>query len=109
VENLRLVFTKEPDQAPVGFAATTKSLGRDDGRTLATQFPVRGRDSLGVMCEFQRRPGVCFEEGIYELELQARLNQRQKWKRLCRFPLRVTAAGAPIIRERFIAHDNDID
>jgi hypothetical protein len=108
VQNLQIVFLDEKASRPLAFMATVKQLGKhDESRSLATQFPVRGREALLIICEFQRVPGgLLFEEKSYKLELQGKLDRNKKWKRICVFDFHVTKQSAPSINKQFIAHDN---
>ena len=107
VQNLRLLFIQEENPHPLNFTATVKKLGKDEDRALATQFPVRGREAILMICEFQREPGgMEFEERSYEIELQATLGNSRKWRRLSRFPMKITRRSLPAINKQFIAHDN---
>lgn len=108
VQNLRLVLADEqPAPNALTFMATVEKLGTDEGRAFATQFPVRGREALRLVCEFQRRPGnLAFERGIYNFELQAILNNFNTWETLCSFPINVTSQDVKTINQQFIVHDN---
>lgn len=60
IQNLRLIFVEENDGRPLKFAATVKKIrtsDEDQERDFAVQFPVRGREALPLICEFQRNPG----------------------------------------------------
>jgi len=110
VHNLRVVFQDEKPQRPLTFIATVNKLGKDEGRSFATQFPVRGREAILLICEFHRTPGgIELHEGSYPLELQAILGNGSKWKRICRFPLNVSNRSAQLINKQFIVHDNVLD
>jgi hypothetical protein len=107
VHNLRLVFSDETLPHPLVFTATVKKLGRDEDRSFATQFPVRGREALLLICEFQRTPGkMAFEERGYPIELQASFGVGTRWASICRFTLRVSAASLQAINKAFVVHDN---
>jgi hypothetical protein len=110
VQNLRLLFLQEIQPRPLSFIATVKKLGKDEDRSMATQFPVRGRAAVTLVCEFQRNPGnVLFEARTYPMELQAKLNSDRKWKQICRFPLRVSEQSLPEINARFLTYDNIVE
>lgn len=108
VQNLRLLLLHEgPKTRPLFFNATLEKLLKDEGRAFATQFPVPGREAVTLICEFQRGPGnLLFEAKHYPIELQAILDANKKWKKLCRFDLRVTDSAAPILNKQYVAHDN---
>lgn len=107
VQNLRLVFSGETQPRPLNFIAIVKKLGTDEDRSFATQFPVRGREAVLLICEFQREPGgMTFEERSYPMELQAQLDDRKLWKRICGFELNVSAQGLQTINKAFVVHDN---
>jgi hypothetical protein len=108
VQNLRLLLLDEGhDTTPLFFNATIDKLLSDEGRAFATQFPVRGREAVKLICEFQRSPGsLLFEARRYPIELQAMLNDKKVWKKLCSFHLRVTEAAANVLNQRYVAHDN---
>ena len=107
VTNLRLCFEGEKGVRALTFVATKGKLGTDQDRTFATQFPVRGRDALLLIREFQREPGgLVFEVGSYPMRLEAQLQASTKWRPLARFPLRVNPKGASVINTQFLVHDN---
>lgn len=107
VQNLRVIFTEDVASKPLSFIATTKKLGKDEDRTFATQFPVRGREAVLMVCEFQREPNeLTLEEGTYSLQLQARLDGKKSWTPILTFPLNVSGKATQIARERFIPFDN---
>lgn len=107
VQNLRLVFSDETEPRPLNFIATVKKLGGDEGRSFATQFPVRGREAILMICEFQREPGgMEFEERSYSIELQAILGDGKPWKCICCFYLNVSPRVLQTIKEKFVVHDN---
>jgi hypothetical protein len=107
VRNLRLVPLSGDVNDPLVFTATVEKLGTDEGRTFATQIPVRGREAQLLICEFQRSPGqLVFEEGAYPFSLQAQLDKKDKWKDLLIFNLNVSAQSAESINRQFIVHDN---
>ncbi len=84
-----------------------KKLGTDEDRTFATQFPVRGREAVLLICEFQRRPGsMLFEVRSYPMQLQARLGDSEEWKPICSFTLNVTEPALQSINSSFVVHDN---
>jgi hypothetical protein len=110
IQNLRLVFSDETQIRPINFIATVKKLGKDEERAFATQFPVRGREALLLICEFQREPGgMIFESQIYPIELQAKLDNSKQWKKICSFNLKVTDKSLSTINKQFIVHDNMLD
>jgi len=108
IQNLRLIFPDEKSETkPLTFVATVNKLGTDEGRTFASQFPVRGREALKLICEFQRTPGnLIFEEKQYLVKLQAVIDDKDNWETICSFPLNVTMHALMTINERFITHDN---
>jgi len=108
VQNLRLLLLHEgPDTRPLFFNATLEKLLKDEGRAFATQFPVRGREGITVICEFQRAPGnLLFEAKPYPIELQAILDRNREWQEVCCFDLRVVASAVPVINKQYVAHDN---
>lgn len=107
VQNLRIVFSNETQSHPLGFTATVKRLGRDEDRSVATQFPVRGREALYLICEFQREPGsMLFAVGSYPVELHAQLGNETRWKSICHFTIDVSAQDLRSINKAFIVHDN---
>jgi len=110
VQNLRLIFSEEKELHPLIFNATVKKLGKDEDRAFATQFPVRGREALLLVCEFQRTPGgKTFEVYDYPMKLQAKLDKSKKWKTICNFNLNVTEKSLPAINQQFIVHDNMLE
>lgn len=110
VQNLRLQFVNETHPRPLNFVATVTKLANSEGRAMATQFPLLGRQAQLIICQFHRKPsGMIFEARNYPLELQAKLNNDNKWITVCRFTLNVSDTSAPIISKQFIAHDNMTD
>lgn len=99
VQNLRLVLLNDQANArPLFFNANLERLLKDEGRAFATQFPVRGREAVKIICEFQRKPGnLLFEEGSYPIELQGIINENHEWQTLCRFDLNVKQESLPSI------------
>jgi hypothetical protein len=107
VDNLRLIFSNKANDRPLDFVATVEKIGTDEGRTFATQFPVRGRESTLLICEFQRRPGgMLFEAGSYPMQLQAKLDGSEKWKSICDFHLNVSEESLATINKQFLVYDN---
>jgi hypothetical protein len=108
IQNLRLIFMEERhNPQPLPFIATVEKLGTDEGRTFASQFPMRGREAIKLICEFHRSPGnLIFEAKQYLIELQAVLDEKRDWVTLYLFPLNVTEHSLKTVNERFIVHDN---
>jgi hypothetical protein len=107
VQNLRLIFSDETEPRPLDFIATVRRLGTDEDRSFATQFPVRGREAMLMICEFQRKPGgMDFEARSYPMELQAKLGNNKPWKCICCFSLNVSTQGSQTIKKAFVVHDN---
>ena len=107
IQNLRIIIIDEESPHPLLFMATVRKLGTDEDRALATQFPVRGREALLLVCEFQRQPGnLLFENRSYKLELQGKLDDSKKWKCISPFLLNVSEQSAPIINKQLTARDN---
>jgi hypothetical protein len=108
VQNLRLRLSHEASDAPpLTFTATVEKLGTDQGRALATQFPVVPQEARLWICEFQRTPGQLeFEVRSYEIILEAVLDNSRTWRELARFDLNVRDRTLPAINQRFITHDN---
>ena len=107
VENLRLLFSDEADARPLDFIATVEKIGTNQSRAFATQFPVRGRESVLYICEFQRQPGgLVFETKGYPVQLQAMLNGSDKWKTILDFSLNVSQIDLSTINRSLVVHDN---
>lgn len=107
LQNLRVVFLDEDPPMPLNFIALVDKIGTDEGRTFATQFPINGREAVLYICDFQRNlSGRIFEAGKYSMELQAKLDNNKKWKRISSFDLNVTEKSVPILTKQFIVHDN---
>ncbi len=107
IQNLRLLLLEDSDTRPLFFNATLEKLMKDEGRAFATQFPVRGREAVTLVCEFQRAPGnLLFEAKRYPLELQAILDRDAEWQQLSRFDLNVIDSAVPVINKQCVAHDN---
>ncbi len=95
------------DARPLFFNATLERLLKDEGRAFATQFPVRGREAVSLICEFQRVSGnLLFEAKRYAIELQAILDDCDEWQQLTRFDLNVIDSAVPAINRQYLAHDN---
>ncbi len=108
VQNLRLVFTKDVSSKPLSFITTVKKLGKDEERAFATQFPVRGREAVLLICEFQREPNeLTIEAGNYALQLQGRIDRKDKWNSLLTFSLHISAEAKEIVARQFISFDNE--
>jgi hypothetical protein len=104
VLNLRLSLHHDGGMEPVpplAFIATLGKVGTDKDRAFATQFMVKGRDGLALICEFQRL-GLALAPGRYTAEiLGVMLGQNETWRALTRFPLDLRQLG-----ETFVVHDN---
>jgi hypothetical protein len=110
IQNLQVIILNGENPRPFVFTATVNKLGKDEGRSMATQFPVRGREAILLICEFQRRPGnIHYEVGSYTVELQAILNKGYKWIRICQFPLHVSSSSVQLINQQFVVHDNVLE
>ncbi|PKN93746.1 MAG: hypothetical protein CVU44_07990 [Chloroflexi bacterium HGW-Chloroflexi-6] len=110
IQNLQLVFLHEKQPRPLSFIATVKKLGRDDDRAFATQFVVPPQEPISLICEFQRNPGgMLFEICDYKIELQAKIEGSDKWRQICRFPLKVNERSVTSINRQFIVHDNMVN
>jgi hypothetical protein len=91
VQNLRLSLL-ESDGGPVLFVSTrtTDELSLDAKRKLAVQFPVRAREALSLICEFDLTPAdLEFEERNYSFDLEAVLGSKMVWRKLCSFDLTI--------------------
>jgi hypothetical protein len=108
VQNLRLFILEEShDPRPLTFVATVEKLGTGEGRAFDSQFPVRSRESLLIICEFQRRPGnFLFKAKRYQIKLQSLIDDENTWKTLSFFELNITDNALKTINEKFITHDN---
>lgn len=111
VQNLRVEFQEEMQLQPLTFTDVVKEVdprNNQGSRSVATQFPVRGREAVLMVCEFQREPGnMLFEAKSYPLELQARLGTCPEWQTICKFALNVSERDIPTINSQFTMHDND--
>jgi len=73
ISNLRVIICDEETPKLLTFVATVKKLAKDEDRAFTTQFPVRGREALLLICEFQRQQcGMFFEKRTYNVELQGK-------------------------------------
>jgi hypothetical protein len=107
VQNLQLLLLQEGETRPLFFNATLEKLLKDESRSFATQFPVRGREAVTLICEFQRSPGnLVFESKRYPIELQAILDDRNEWETLARFDLNIIDSAIPAINRQYLAHNN---
>lgn len=110
VRNLRLVLTDAGSDKPLSFQATVQELASDTARQWATAFPVRGREMLQIICQFQRLPGgLLFEPRIYPARLEARLGDWGDWKVVCDFEIRISPSFLPQINRSFLAFDNEVE
>lgn len=112
VNDLRLVFTDEQSVRPLRFEHTVSKLGfeKDKPYSFVTQFPVRGREAVTVIGRFMRFPGeLVWEQRRYPVELQARLDGRDKWKPVCRFTIDLTKSSLKNINQQFSVYHIDED
>lgn len=107
IQDLQLVFVGEKSPDPLVFTATSPMLEKSEGRALAFQFPVRGREAASLICEFQRVPGnLLFDQQTYRLDLEAKLDKATKWKQIASFELHVSEKAMQFINRNSIAHNN---
>ena len=102
VQNLRLLLKDEEEQRPLTFMAFLQNMGSSEGRSFATQFPIRAREVESMICEFQREPSnITFEIKSYPVELQAQLDSSKQWKCICHFLLNISSpiTNAGIVRD----------
>ena len=105
VENLRLRL--DGGGEPLAFNAVADWMGSDVGRRFATQFPVRQREAVALVCQFQREGGgLLFEARRYAVTLEGLWGRRKRWRRLVGFDLNVTGADLPSINKQLIVRDN---
>lgn len=110
VHNLRLLMPDESEVRPLKFSATLSKVGSDEGRRLATQFPVRGREAILMVYEFHRQPaGILFASETYDVQLQAKLDKNKEWKTLCEFSLPISEKAAAIMQNQLIPQDIEAD
>jgi hypothetical protein len=89
VTDLRLDFVAPDMGGHLKWEAFSTAL-RSGERTFATPFPVRGREALLQICEFQRRPGgIKFETRPYNMQVMALLNDDREWKPICTFTIQL--------------------
>jgi hypothetical protein len=106
VQNLRILLLNEEAGTPLSFIATFEKL-LDGDRAFATQFPVRGREAIKLICEFKRKPGnLLFEAGRYKIELQAVLDDTGTWAKLCKFDLLISEDSINNINKSYLVYDN---
>ena len=107
VRNLRIVFTDENLHIPMVFFSTIPELGKYGNQSLATPFPVKGREAFSLICKFHRTPGnLVFEKRKYNLELQAILDNSNVWKSMLHFQLNVSTADAELLNKNYTILDN---
>lgn len=109
VENIRLTF---PDRGgpstALYFNATVKKLATDEERAFATPFAIHKGQALLKICEFQRlRAGFSFEEGKYEIHIEALLDGATGWETIKVFYLQVRESQVKTLNSEFVAHDNE--
>jgi len=113
VQNLRVVFVGEPERHPLTFMATLEKLSfdPDQKRSMATPFPVRGREAFLLIYEFQGdEGGPEFEVKTYPIELRAKLNNNKDWRTIHEFPLNVGEKQVLSINGAGLRlHDNEAD
>jgi hypothetical protein len=102
VQDLRLVFIGKPNLHPFRLTATLPHLTaldeREDEaveppeRRIASQFLIDGRKAVAQVFEFWGEAGeiTLLEARRYDLALDARWDNREKWRPLAKFPLRVS-------------------
>jgi hypothetical protein len=89
VHNLHL--TLPGVDRPLFFNAVVQKLGDHDDRRFATQFAVRQREAVTLICEFQGQvSGFAFERREYPVLLEWVRGNSRKWRELLQFPLTVT-------------------
>ncbi|MBN1567922.1 MAG: hypothetical protein JXA73_08735 [Acidobacteria bacterium] len=108
IQNMRLFL---PDyKLHLSFMATVAKLSQEEGRVFATQFPVRGRESVLMICEFHASGNrISFEAKKYRIELQGFYHKKKEWDTLLCFQLNVPINALPTINQQFIAYDNMLD
>lgn len=110
IRNLRLIFPKEENPPMPSFQATVPKLGTTENRDWATPLPVRGREALQIVAQFtDKKKGLIFKPKTYVVEVQAKLDQKEKWTTLLTWELKVTPSHLPQLNESFIAHDNELE
>lgn len=109
VNNLRLTFPDlGKEHTALFFNDTVEKLASDQGRLMATPFPVHGGEALLKICGFQRsRSGFNFEVGKYELNIEGRLGQDTDWTLLKTFTLKIRESQLNNLNSAFIAQDNE--
>jgi hypothetical protein len=107
IRNMRLLILNDDSDIPLIFTAVVNNLGNPKDRSVATQIVISGREANVIICDFIRSPGeLIFEKKIYQIELQAKLNNKTNWKRLLTFPMTVTEHDLKTINNQFITYDN---
>lgn len=108
LENIRLILLgHHNDEYCLSFIATVKKLATDEDRAFATPFAVHGGKAIELICEFQCRvQNFGFEEGSYDLILEALLGHKNGWCRLRKYKLSITEVEAITMNTMFKAYDN---
>jgi hypothetical protein len=107
VHNLR-VNILETNGEPLIFGSTVFSIekdGKPEDCKFATQFPIGGRNTFDIVCQFTRRQGIEFKNGIYNFAIEAQIADREKWIELCRFSFDVKGRYLSNINTRLLAYD----
>ena len=107
IENLKLNVHDEEEVKILDYIAILDKIGTDEGRTFASQFAVRGRDCVKLICEFQRRPGgFIFKAKSYKVDLMGKLSHKEKWKKLTSFDIKINEIALSKIGNCLLTYDN---
>jgi hypothetical protein len=105
VHNLRLRL--DGVNQALAFNAVVEKLGDHSERQFASQFAVRPREAVSLICEFQSpAEGFTFECKDYRAILDWAEGSSREWKHLADFPIKVAQSDLMTINSVFIVHDN---
>ena len=114
VENLRLTLEQNGRKSPLlHFNQTVAKLTVQQEGDWATQFPVKGREAVPLICEFLRkhREGFVFSAGDCDAVLEGKFDHDRSWKVMLNFKLHTPERYLRTLNSNrpLIAYDNDPD
>jgi len=114
VQNLRLGLEQNGRKSPLlHFNQTVSKLDVEQEGDWATQFPVRGREAVPLICEFLRKPreSFVFTAGDCDAVLEGKFDQDGSWRVLVKFKLYTPGSYLSTLNSNrtLIAYDNDPD
>ena len=114
VQNLRLTLEQNGTKSPLlHFNQTVAKLTVEQEGDWATQFPVKGREAVPLICEFLRKPreSFVFTAGDCDAILEAKFDHDRSWKVMLNFKLHTSESCLRTLNSNgpLVAYDNDPD